>query len=64
MTPYVYFWFNDYFRLRVGYDILWLVNIPSAQDQINWNPSIPVTESRNGGNQFLHGPVFEFQIAF
>lgn len=64
VTPYIYFWFNDNFRLRLGYEVLWLAHIAEAQSQINFNPNIPLTESNNTGNQIFHGPLFEFQVAF
>jgi hypothetical protein len=51
-------------KLRAGYQAFWLVNIPEAHAQINFNPGNPFGTANNTGSAFFHGPVVELQIAF
>jgi hypothetical protein len=61
---YMHFWFNDNFRVRLGYDLLWLVNAPEAQSVINFNPNTAGGDYNRNGGQVFHGPQFEFEVAF
>ena len=57
-------WFNERFRLHVGYETMWVVHLPDAQAQINFNTSLPNGTQNFNGSFFFQGPVFEFQLAF
>jgi hypothetical protein len=43
-------------RIRAGYDFLWLVDVPLARDQIDFDLSNPAGMRNDHGTQFFHGP--------
>jgi hypothetical protein len=49
-------------RLHVGYDAMFLVHAPEAQNEIEYNLAQPLGSVRENGNIFFHGPVLEMQI--
>jgi hypothetical protein len=52
-------------RLRVGYDVLWAVDVADAINQLNFN--LADTAALGGNNHdsiFYHGPVVELHILF
>lgn len=51
-------------RVRAGYTTLWLVNIPVASDQVNFDLSSSVGTQKNTGSIFFHGPSLELQFLF
>jgi hypothetical protein len=55
---------TDQCRLRAGYNILWLVDIAEAVDQINYNLATQGQGDIKQGSAFFHGPVIEVQIMF
>jgi len=57
-------WFHERLKLRLGYEALWVLNIPEAQRQINSNTDLPLGNQQNQGSIFFHGPIIEFQLAF
>jgi hypothetical protein len=54
----------DAVKLRAGYQAFWLVNIPEAHAQINFDLGNPNGARTNTGSAFFHGPVVELQIAY
>jgi hypothetical protein len=51
-------------KLRLGYEAMWLLHLPEAQQQINFNANIAAGNQLYDGSLFFQGPVFELQIAF
>jgi hypothetical protein len=64
VSAFTQFWFNNQLRLRVGYNFLWLLQIPEARQQIDFNTTNAQGIVDNNGNIFFHGPFLEFQVAF
>jgi len=54
----------DQVRMRVGYMAFWVVGVPEANQQINFDPSSRTGLGNNNGSAFFHGPMLELQIAF
>jgi hypothetical protein len=53
----------DHCRFRFGYQCLWLLNVPQAHAQMEFNIAARPTGSRHDvGDIFYHGPLFEVQI--
>ncbi len=57
-------WLNEHMRLRFGYQALWLLHLPQAQQQVNFDPTTPLSEVNDKGSIFYQGPRLEFQLAF
>ena len=57
-------WFTQNWRLRGGYNLLWVVNVPEAHEQINFNLAVPDGNRREHGSIFFHGPMIEFVFVF
>lgn len=57
-------WFNPQCRLRAGYHMFWLLNVPQAHDQVNFNPNLPLAGINSSDSLFYHGPRIEFQFGF
>lgn len=56
---------SDRIRFRVGYQFLWLLNVPEAVDQIDFNlRNRQGVASRTDGSIFLHGLSLELHLAF
>ena len=55
---------SDRIRLRAGYDLLWLVDIKVAQDQLDFNLANPQGQDNRHGNVYFQGPTVEFQLLF
>lgn len=51
-------------RIRAGYNLLWIVDVAEAVDQVSFDLRRPNGIRRDDGSIFYHGPVFEFQIVF
>jgi hypothetical protein len=52
-------------RFRMGYQMMLVVNVPEAHDQIDFNiQANPFGSGRDHGNILYHGPIFEFHFAF
>jgi hypothetical protein len=51
-------------RVKAGYSALWVVNIPEAAQQINFNLGAPGGHRSNTGSILWHGPMVEMQFAF
>ena len=58
------FYFTDNVRFRAGYNTMWLINVPEAHAQVDFNPAIAGGNRDNGGSIFYHGPMLEFQVGF
>jgi hypothetical protein len=58
------FMFTDNCRIRAGYSTLWVVGVPEATDQTNFDPGNPNARRSNTGSIFYHGPLVELQLAF
>ena len=43
---------------------MWVVNIPEAVDQVNFDLSAPLGRQDNTGSIFFHGPSLELQFLF
>lgn len=64
MSAWATFAINDQIRLRGGYQTLWLVGVPEAHEQTNFDPNTPFARTSNTGSIFWHGPVVELQLIF
>lgn len=54
----------DQVKLRVGYQALFLVGVPEAQQQVNFDLTNPAGNLHSHGSEFYHGPMLELQIVF
>jgi hypothetical protein len=52
------------FRIRAGYQTLWLVGLSDAGYQINYDLLHPTSKSVGYRSEFYHGPTFELQFLF
>jgi hypothetical protein len=53
---------NFHTRVRGGYSALWLVNVPEAVEQINFNPNVAGGSPNDHGSIFYHGPTVYLQL--
>ncbi len=51
-------------RIHGGYTALWLVDLPLAQDQLNFDLTAPLGKKDTHGSTFFHGPMVELQFLF
>ena len=51
-------------RLKLGYMALWVVGVPQAQQQFNFDLSDPGGTFSHTSSIFWHGPMIEMQFAF
>jgi hypothetical protein len=64
MGFYLDFYLLERFRVRAGYNLLWLVNIPEAKSQINFDLMVPNGRRADHGSMFFSGPLIEMQFLF
>ena len=57
-------YFLERFRMRFGYQAMWLANILESTDQVDFNLANPQGRIDNSGNIFFHGPRAELQFLF
>jgi hypothetical protein len=50
-------------RIRAGYNLLWVCDVGTAADQVNYDLSNSTSGNHNG-NIFFHGPSVQFQWAW
>jgi hypothetical protein len=55
---------RDNMRLRTGYNLLWVVHVAEAAEQVSFDLSRPVGNREEDGSIFYHGPVIELQVQF
>jgi hypothetical protein len=56
-------WFIwDRGRLHVGYDTMFVLHVPEAENEVSFDLSRQFAPFRQNGNIFYHGPVIEMQI--
>jgi hypothetical protein len=55
---------TEQFRLKAGYQGLWVVGVPQAQQQFNFNLGDLGGARSNTSSVFFHGPMVELQFAF
>lgn len=51
-------------RLRMGYNALWLLHVPVANQQVDFNLANPLGRRKDNGSVFYHGPMIEMQFLF
>jgi hypothetical protein len=51
-------------RVRGGYNALWLLHVPIAQQQVDFNLQNTLGKRKDNGNVFYHGPQIELQFLF
>jgi hypothetical protein len=51
-------------HVRVGYQALWVVDVPVASDQIDFNLLDTTGRANNHGSLLYHGPIFEVECVF
>jgi hypothetical protein len=51
-------------RLRVGYQMLWVVDVPTAVGQLDYDLSHTSGQVNNNGSIFYHGPMVELHVLF
>ncbi len=56
--------FNEHIRLNAGYQALWILEVPVAHQQLNFNPVTPLGTVNDSGTIFYHGPRIELQLLF
>jgi hypothetical protein len=55
---------TEQLRLKLGYMALWVVGVPQAQQQFNFDLSNPGGNFSHTSSVFFHGPMVELQFAF
>jgi hypothetical protein len=55
---------TEHMRIKAGYQLLWVCNVPQAQQQMNFDLGNPGGVRSNASSIFFHGPMVEFQFAF
>jgi hypothetical protein len=58
------FLISPQFKIRAGYEGLFLVDVPEAVQQVNFDLGNPTGHLNNHGSIFFHGPIFEVQFVF
>jgi hypothetical protein len=61
---YLDYYCHEHCRLRAGYNLLWVVNVPVAKDQIDFDLSNENGTVNKHGTLFFHGPQIELQFMF
>ncbi len=56
--------FTENCRLRGGYQLHWLINVPVAHQQVDFNVNNLLGTGKDDGNILYHGPSVEFLLAF
>lgn len=52
-------------RVRLGYEMLWVINVPEAHAEVDFNiAENPYGSRRDHGSILYHGPMLEFMFAF
>jgi hypothetical protein len=64
LGAYANIMFGEHVRVRAGYQALWVVDVPVAYQQIDFNPNNPQGLHNDHGSIFFHGPTVEVQFAF
>jgi hypothetical protein len=64
MGFYLDFYLLERFRVRAGYNLLWVVNIPEAKSQINFDLMNTNGQRADHGSMFFSGPLIEMQFLF
>ena len=57
-------WFTERLRLHAGYSAMWIVNVPEAQAQINFNTTVGSGTGNYHGDYFFQGPVIDLTWSF
>jgi hypothetical protein len=55
---------GEHVRVRAGYQALWVVGIPVAEKQVDFDPNNALGHHTDHGSLFFHGPAIEVQFAF
>lgn len=58
------FLLTERFRIRAGYQALWVCNVAEAQAQINFDLNNQLNSIDYNGSVFFHGPMLEFHVGF
>jgi hypothetical protein len=58
------FYLLERMRIRASYNLLWLVNVPEAKSQIDYDLLSPNGSRADHGSIFFHGPMIEMQFLF
>lgn len=64
LALYSQFWLNSHIQLRAGYHVLAVLNVPTASEQISFNPNQPLGRIANDDHMIFHGPLIEVWFAF
>jgi hypothetical protein len=64
ISAYLDFTITEQWRVRAGYQGLWLVDVPLATDQINFDLNNTGAPFNRNGSVFYHGPIVEVQFVF
>jgi hypothetical protein len=58
------FTFSENFRIKAGYQMLWVAGIPVASQQVDFNPNNALGRRADNGSIFFQGPSVQFQFSF
>jgi hypothetical protein len=64
LGTFIDFYAFERVRVRAGYNVMWVVNVPEAVDQLNFDLSNLNLPPNERGSIFFHGPSVEMQILF
>lgn len=57
-------YFGDFCRVKGGYNLLWLLDVAEAANQVSYDLSNPRGNRSFGGDIFYHGPSVEVEFNF
>jgi hypothetical protein len=55
---------SERMKLRIGYDLMWIVHLPDAESQLNFDLSQPAHVINENGSILYHGPMVQLQFLF
>jgi hypothetical protein len=64
LTGFFDFHMLERLRFRAGYTAMWLVDVATASDQVDFNLANPYGRRNTHGSAFFHGPQMELQFLF
>jgi hypothetical protein len=64
LSLYATVYYGDNIRVRAGYQALWVVGVPVASKQVDFDPNNAFGRRDFNGSIFFHGPTVEIQFSF
>jgi hypothetical protein len=64
LAAWATFSFTEQWRIRAGYQCLFIVDVPEPQSQFDFVPAHPNVSANDNRTVIFHGPMIEMQFAF